>query len=193
MSDEPSTINRQIGQTVRQLRAAAGLSLDALAGRSGVSRSMISSVERGDSSPTAVLLERLSAGLGVPLASLFDPPVRPASPVARLGEQVVWQDPASGYVRRAVSPAGAGSPIRIVEVRFPAGQRVTYETAAREGLVHQQVWVLEGCIEVSVGPAAHRLETGDCLAMVLDQPVSFHNPSAAPARYAVVLAGSPIG
>ena len=51
MSDSPSPINRQIGERVRQLRADAGLSLEALAGRSGVSRSMISSVERGDSSP----------------------------------------------------------------------------------------------------------------------------------------------
>jgi len=190
MSDFSPAINRQIGERVRQLRAEAGLSLEALAGRSGVSRSMISSVERGDSSPTAVLLERLATGLNVPLASLFDASVPAPDPVARRADQPVWQDPASGYIRRNISPPGTGSIIRIVEVAFPPGQRVSYETAARDGVLHQQVWVLDGTIEVTVGGTTHRLHTGDCLALVLDQPVAFHNPTPAPARYAVVIAGA---
>ena len=59
---------------VRELRAASGLSLDELAGRCGVSRSMISLIERGESSPTAVVLEKLAVGLNVSLASLFEAP-----------------------------------------------------------------------------------------------------------------------
>jgi transcriptional regulator with XRE-family HTH domain len=74
MEDSASVLNQRIAARVRQLRAAAGLTLDALAGRSGVSRSMISLVERGESSPPGVLLEKLAAGLGVVLASLFDAP-----------------------------------------------------------------------------------------------------------------------
>ena len=74
MSDHAEHLNRHIAERVRALRASRGLTLDALAERSGVSRSMISSVERAESSPTAVLLERLAAGLGIPLASLFDMP-----------------------------------------------------------------------------------------------------------------------
>src|SRR5262249_16948127 len=58
-------VNRRIAGRVRDLRAARGLTLDALAERSGVSRSMISLIERGESSPTAALLERLAAGLNV--------------------------------------------------------------------------------------------------------------------------------
>lgn len=192
MQEPTAPLNRQIAERVRQLRTDAGLTLEALAGRSGVSRSMISSIERADSSPTAVVLERLATGLGVPLASLFDAPAPPPDPVARHATQPLWQDPASGYTRRNISPAGTGSPIRIVDVTFPPGQRVTYETAGRDGLIHQQVWVLDGTIEVSVGATTHRLERGDCLALVLDQPVAFHNPTKSPSRYAVVLAGHPI-
>ncbi len=62
---------------VRELRAARGLSLEALAARCDVSRSMISLIERGEASPTAVVLEKLATGLGVPLASLFGAPRRP--------------------------------------------------------------------------------------------------------------------
>src|SRR5260221_3836926 len=113
-------LNQRIARRARELRAARGLTLDALAERSGVSRSMISLIERGESSPTAVLLEKLASGLGVPLAALFDAPQPSASPVARAVDQPSWRDPHSGYVRRNVSPSGVGSQIQIVEVRFPA-------------------------------------------------------------------------
>src|SRR5947209_13192392 len=102
MEETASDLNQRIAERVRELRAAHALSLDALAGRSGVSRSMISLVERGESSPTAVVLEKLAAGLGVTLSALFDaPPTRaPHGPLARREDQPEWQDPASGYVRR---------------------------------------------------------------------------------------------
>lgn len=183
-----SDLNQRIAQRVRDLRAARGLSLEAAATKSGVSRSMISLIERGESSPTAVVLERLATGLGVAMASLFDAPQPQASPLARAKQQPPWRDPQSGYVRRNVSPAGAGSPIQIVEVLFPPGARVAYETGAREPRVHQQVWVQEGAIDITVGDERHRLQAGDCLALVLDRPLLYHNPTRKPARYAVVLA-----
>src|SRR4029077_11853422 len=74
MVETGSNLNQRIAERVRELRAAHGLSLDTLATRSGVSRSMISLIERGESSPTAVVLEKLAAALGVMLASLFDAP-----------------------------------------------------------------------------------------------------------------------
>jgi transcriptional regulator with XRE-family HTH domain len=180
-------LNQRIAQRARDLRAERGLSLDALAAGSGVSRSMISLIERAQCSPTAVLLEKLATGLGVPLASLFDAPQAAAGPVARRADQPAWRDPHSGYLRRNVSPPGAGSPIQIVEVEFPPQARVAYETGAREPVLHQQVWVLEGEIHVALGDDQHRLRSGDCLAHVLDRPVSYHNPTRKAARYAVVL------
>jgi len=191
MTNDPPSLNDRIAARVRELRSARGLSLDALASHCGVSRSMISLVERGESSPTAVLLEKVATGLGVALASLFDPPQASADPVARLADQPLWRDPHSGYVRRNVSPAGGSSPIQIVEVAFPPKARVAYETGAREPPIHQQVWVLENSIEVTVGDLCHRLGAGDCLAHALDQPVSYHNPTRRLTRYAVVIATLP--
>jgi transcriptional regulator with XRE-family HTH domain len=181
------TINDRIAARVRQIRADHGLSLEALAEASEVSRSMISLIERGESSATAVVLEKLATGLGVPLASLFDSPAAPADPVSRRAVQVEWRDPGSGYRRRNISPGGFPSPIQIVEVNFPPGARVAYETGARPGVTHQQVWVLQGAIEVTLGRERYDLATGDCLAMILDRPITYHNPTAKPARYAVVI------
>jgi transcriptional regulator with XRE-family HTH domain len=192
MRDAASGLNERIAERVRELRAARGLSLEALASKSGVSRSMISLIERGESSPTAVVLEKLAAGLGVMLATLFDAPATavraPTGPVARHDDQPQWQDPASGYLRRNVSPPGVPQPMQIVEVRFPPGGRVAFETGARDLCVHQQVWVLEGAIDVTLGAERHRLREGDCLAMQLDRPTMFHNPTRKPTRYAVVIA-----
>jgi transcriptional regulator with XRE-family HTH domain len=156
---------------------------------------MISLIERGESSPTAVVLEKLAAGLSVTLASLFDAPAEaqaPGGPVARRDDQPEWQDPASGYVRRNVSPAGVPQPMQIVEVRFPPGGRVAFDATAREVRVHQQVWVLEGAIDITVGEERHRLRGGDCLAMQLVGPTMFHNPTRRVTRYAVVIACEPV-
>jgi len=190
---ESADLNRQIAQRVRELRTAKSLSLEALAGRSGVSRSMISLIERAESSPTAVVLDKLAAALNVTLATLFggrangiEPGRR--SPVARHADQPLWQDPDSGYRRRNVTPSGVSQPMQISEVHFPAGARVAFETGVREVPVHQQVWVLEGEIEVALGEDRHHLRKGDCLAMQLDGPTMFHNPTQKPARYAVVVA-----
>jgi transcriptional regulator with XRE-family HTH domain len=187
MKDESSPLSQRIASRVRQLRADLGLSLDELAHRCGVSRSMISLIERGRSSPTAVVLEKLAVGLNVSLASLFEAQVSGAGPLSRRADQLEWRDPASGYVRRNVSPDTVASPIRIVEVHFPAGARVAYETGPRTPRQFQQVWVLEGCIDIALGDEMHRLQAGDCLAMQLDRPLSYHNPSRKPTRYAVVL------
>jgi transcriptional regulator with XRE-family HTH domain len=195
MEEAASGVNQRLAQRVCELRATRGLSLDSLAGKSGVSRSMISLIERGESSPTAVVLEKLATGLGVMLASLFDAPAGAdqarGGPVARRDDQPQWQDPASGYRRRNVSPPGVPQPMQIVDVHFPPGGRVAFETGARDRRVHQQVWILEGAIDITLGAERYRLREGDCLAMQLDRPTMFHNPTRKPARYAVVIASEP--
>jgi len=186
-------INARIGGRVRELRDAQGWSLDALAERSKVSRSNISLIERGQSSPTATVLDKLATALNVPLASLFEQsaiPVLNPSPVSRADEHPIWTDPASGYIRRQISPA-AHSPIQLVEVNFPAGQRVNYDTGPRDADIHQQIWILEGAMEITVGDTSWRLEAGDCLAMRLDCPTAFRNPTRKPARYMVALTSLP--
>ena len=186
-------INARIARRVRELRDALGFSLDALAERSGVSRSNISLIERGQSSPTAVVLDRLASGLGVTVASLFEDSRALAaepSPLARVADQPLWTDPASGYVRRNVSPP-ARSAIQLVDVVFPGGQRVAYDTAAREVDVHQQVWMIDGTMELTVGDALWRLHAGDCLAMRLDRPIVYRNTTRRPARYLVALTTLP--
>lgn len=181
-------INVRIASRVRALRAELGMTLDALAAKCDVSRSMISLIERGESSPTAVVLEKIATGLGVPLATLFDDLSTSADPVSRRDDRTLWRDPQSGYIRRNISPANFPSPIQIVEVVLPAGASVAYETGARDVSIHQQIWVQEGSIEVTLGGVTYHLSEDDCLAMRLDQPTAYRNRTGTPARYIVILA-----
>jgi transcriptional regulator with XRE-family HTH domain len=186
---EPN-LNERIATRVRQLRAERAMSLETLAERSGVSRSMISLIERAETSPTAVVLEKLAAAFNIALAALFELPARQAEPVARRSDQVSWRDPGSGYVRRNVSP-GYPTPIRITEIEFPPGAHVAYENENRQTPLHHQIWVLNGKIAVTVGDREYELSAGDCLAFVLDRPTAYRNRTPKPARYAVVVvAGS---
>jgi transcriptional regulator with XRE-family HTH domain len=179
-------LNQSIAKKIIGLRRADGLTLAALAQRSGVSKSMISLIERAQISATAVVLDKLAAALGVPLASLFTSPQRSAEPISRHAEQVVWRDPETGYTRRTLSPPSFASPFQLTEVLFPAGARASYSTPGRSAMARQQIWLIEGAMEVTVGASTYRLEPGDCLGMVLTQGTSFYNPSRTVARYLVI-------
>jgi transcriptional regulator with XRE-family HTH domain len=186
MSRKDADIDSRIGARIRELRAERGLTLEGLARLADVSRAMVSRIERGESSPTAQLLNRICGGLGVTLSVLFAEAEAPVSPLSRRGEQRVWRDPASHYLRRQVSPPGTGSPVDIVEVEFPAGGSVAFDSQ-RLGGADQHVWVLEGVLELALGEEVYRLETGDCLMMGFGRPIRFRNPSERLVRYVVIV------
>ena len=180
-------IDLAISARLRELRAGQGLTLEALAERSGVSRAMISRVERGEASPTAQLLSRLCTALGQTLSAFFAMG-ESSDPLARRADQPVWRDPESGYRRRAVSPPGTPSRVEIVDVAFPPGARVAFPPETARAGMTQQVWLFAGIMELQMADGrVHRLEPGDCLYMSITEGHVFHNPGEEPAHYAVIL------
>jgi len=173
-----------IAETVRAARATRGLSVSALAARSGVSRAMIAKIERGVAQPTAVLLGRLSAALGMTLSELVARAEGNGGRLARLAEQPTWTDPDTGYLRRAVSPAN--SPLELVEVELPPGTKVSF-AADTYAFIQQQIWLLEGRLHFREGAVEHELAAGDCLQLGRPADCTFHNPTRKPCRYLVAL------
>lgn len=185
--DLPATdIDRRLGTRLRALRVQRNLTLDALADAADVSRAMLSRVERGESSPTAQLLNKICGGLGVTLSTLFAATETPGGPLTRRSLQPVWRDPATGYLRRQVTPAGTGACVDIVEIEFPPGGSVAFDRQVLRG-ADQHVWVLDGTLELQLGEEMFRLERGDCLMMCFGQPVVFRNPTPHAVRYAVII------
>jgi transcriptional regulator with XRE-family HTH domain len=186
--ENQNNLAQVIATRVHSLRQAAGLSLDELALRSSVSRSMISAVERAQANATALVLDRLASALGVALTQLLEPQSAQSSPLSRHADQAVWQDPSSGYVRRSLTPAGSTSRLRLIEVSFPAQARIAYEPNEAQPPIHQQIWLQQGRLDISVGTQQYAMQAGDCLAMTIDQPVVFFNPDAQDAIYLVAQA-----
>ncbi|WP_212511493.1 helix-turn-helix domain-containing protein [Acinetobacter seifertii] len=182
-------INIRIAHRIRELRLGRGYTLEMLATRCQVSRSAISLIERGETSPTAVVLEKLANGLEVPLTQIFINETSSPSPqpVIHRNEQAEWRDPETGYIRRTVSPPNLRLPFQIVEIEFPPHSRVTYEISESSKVVQQQLWVVEGQIDIQIGNNSYALGQGDCLAMQLDQPVIYSNNSSQVARYILVV------
>ncbi|WP_228145871.1 cupin domain-containing protein, partial [Acinetobacter baumannii] len=85
------------------------------------------------------------------------------------------------------APPNLKLPFQIVEIEFPPHSRITYETNESSRVVQQQLWVVEGKIEIQLGETSYALGQGDCLAMQLDQPVIYSNHSAQVARYILVV------
>lgn len=176
---DTDAVTDHLAARLRTEREARGWSIGDLAARSGVSRAMISKVERNEASPTAVLLGRLSGAFGLTLSTLLARTEGDATGDGRLSraaQQARWTDPGTGYVRRSVSPPGAVP--ELVQVELPPGARIEYPKSAFTFLRGQCVWVLSGTLEFVEGALTHRLRRGDCLALGPPADCSFGNPSA---------------
>lgn len=158
--DDPTP---QIAARLREEREARGWSLGDLADRSGVSRAMISKIERGESSPTATLLGRLSGAFGLTLSSLLARAELQAGRLLRAADQPQWKDPETGYIRRHVSPA-TDLPVELIQVELPAGAEVSFPASAYV-FVRHLIWVLKGHLTFVEGEIVHEMDAGDCIAL----------------------------
>lgn len=176
----------RLGLRLQDLRRAADLTLDDLAGRTGISRATLSRVERGETSATTQILNRIGAAYGRPTSSLIAEAETPASSLIRAADQAVWTDPATGYRRRMVSPPGHDRRAEVLECHIPAGATVAYDTGVAG---QEQHLVLQtGQLDLSEDGTTHQLAAGDCLRFRLTGgPVRFHAPGPAPAQYLLVL------
>ncbi|KUL44056.1 helix-turn-helix domain-containing protein [Streptomyces regalis] len=182
----PDTVDTRLGARLAELRAEHGWSLGELAERTGISRSTLSRAERAEISPTASLLNRLCHVYGRTMSQLLSEVESEPALLVRAAEQPVWEDRASGFVRRSVSPPHAGLRAELVEGRLTAGADIAYDRPPVPGL-EQHIWVLEGELDVTVQEVEHRLGAGDCLRMRVWGPTRFRCPGPGAVRYALAV------
>ncbi|MDX3977054.1 XRE family transcriptional regulator [Shinella sp.] len=187
MENETDPLESAIGERLRLLRTVRNQTLDDLASASGVSRAMISRIERGEASPTAQLLSRLCAALDLTLSAFFAFSQGGGEPLSRREKQTVWRDPETGYQRRAVSPPDTASRVEVIDVEFPPGARIAYPPETAKAGMTQHVWLFSGLLRMTIAGTVHDLEPGDCLYMSITEGHVFENPGTEPAHYAVVL------
>ena len=178
-----------IAARLREERRRRGWSLDQLAGHAGVSKAMLSKLERGESSPTATLLGRICGAYGLTMSALVALPGDRGGRLVRRADQPVWRDPQSHYLRRQVSPL-SDLPLQLVEVELPARAEVAFPAAAY-AFIRQLVWVLVGRLDFVEGETVHRLSAGDCLELGAPADCVFRNRGRSACRYLVALTRRP--
>jgi transcriptional regulator with XRE-family HTH domain len=182
--DDPGA---RIAARLRLERDSRGWSLADLAERSGVSKAMISKIEREEVSPTAVILVRLAGAFDLTLAGLL---LRAEGQgrLTRSSEQPIWRDPKTGYLRKQVFNR-PDHPLEIVEVELPARQQIVLP-ASSYAHIRQAVWLRTGNLVIIEAGERHLLEPGDCLGFGPPSEVTFANETGAPCAYVVILARS---
>jgi transcriptional regulator with XRE-family HTH domain len=178
---------RRIAAGIRRQREQLGISANDLAERSGVSRAMVSKLERLEVSPTAALLGRLCNALGITLSSLIaSAETTPSPAVASVGNQPTWRDPDSGLLRTMLSPPHTGSRVEIVQIELPSGAQVHYE--ALRTPYDQHLVILGGKLTRVEGAQHFELSAGDCMHCRIDVAHTFLNQGRSPCKYLVVIA-----
>lgn len=180
------TFAAKLADRLRLERDSRSWSLADLAERSGVAKATISKIERGQASPTAVILVRLAGAFGLTLAGLMLRVEGQPDRLSRADQQSVWRDPETGYLRRQVF-GRPDHPVEIVKVEMPAGQQVTLP-ASSYGHFRQAVWVLRGSLVIVEAGERHMLGAGDCLGFGPPADVTFANETTSPCEYVVALA-----
>lgn len=180
----------RVGDLLAALREQHGLSLDELSRRAGVSKSMLSQIERAQANPTVAVVWRLANALGVPIAELL------ASPAQAL-------PPAIAHVQAHGTPA-LHSPdglcaLRILGPVDLAGRFEWYDLAVQPGGVldsqphepgtTEHLSVLSGSLEVRSAEQRLRLKAGETARYRADVPHAIHNPGRSAASAVLVVMG----
>ncbi|HEX4363375.1 MAG TPA: XRE family transcriptional regulator [Solirubrobacteraceae bacterium] len=182
-----------IGRRIHALRDAMELSLRDLAQRSGVSAPMLSQVERGETSPTLAVAERIAAGLDLRLSQLLRLDEGGQVAIVRSDERRLGTtDPESGHIAEILTPPLPGQRAELSRhVLAPGastggpGDPPMHEPGSRETALVQV-----GSVVLSIDGERHELGEGDCVTFDADLAHHFENPGEDEAiLLAVVSAG----
>ncbi|MCC6792004.1 MAG: helix-turn-helix transcriptional regulator [Thermomicrobiales bacterium] len=176
-----------LGERVRGERRRRGLSLDALAARAEVSRSMLAAVESGEKAPTVLTLHRIATGLGTSMSRLLGEEQAERVIVLRAHEQVVARDP-SGWERRNLAPVLPGVEFEYMRTTIPPGVDAGIFPPHAPGS-REYVAVERGTLALTVDGVEIELAAGDSISYAGDCTHGFANRGDEPCVYYLALEG----
>ncbi len=192
MARPPSLDMAEVGRRVRALRRERGLSLDQLAERSGVSVSMLSTVERGQKVPSILVMGQIATALDTSIGRLVEAQGAPRVVVLRAGKQRIVKDP-RGIERRSLSPVLPGIEFELVRLTLApgvdAGTFPPHHAGSREYLA-----VETGTLTLTLAGTEYVLRAGDSLYHDGDCAHGYRNDGKTPCSYYIAMdvAGHPV-
>lgn len=174
-----------LGRNLRRLRTRQGHSLERLAKLSGVSRAMLGQIELGRSVPTISLLWKVARALDVPFAALTGAGGHGGTVVLRRDRTKTLTSQDGSFTSRALFPFEGERRVEFYELTLRPEAEETAEphpVGTMENLV-----VVQGMVEVTVGGTAHRLGPGDAIVFEADAPHGYRNLVAGDALMYLVM------
>jgi transcriptional regulator with XRE-family HTH domain len=165
-----------VGANLRDLRVERGLTLDQLAGLSGVGRQTLGQVELGRTMPTVATLWKIAKAFDVPFAALLARPAGRTTRVLRLARAKRLVSADGRFSSRALFPFGEQGRVEFYELWLAGHGREDAEAHApgtRENLV-----VTGGRLRLDIGDETFELAKGDAIEFVADVPHSYVNPGS---------------
>ena len=179
----------RLGVRVKDLRRERGFTLEELAARSGVSRAMISKLERGEKNPTLVIAARLAEGLGVSLSRLAGVEERREVVIVPRENRMVLRDPETGFERQSLSPTFAGRGVEFIRNVVPEGSTSGDFPPHRRG-VEEHIVVEKGNLKATLDGEEYDLRQGDALYFQADVPHRFDNAGGGDCSYYLVISST---
>jgi transcriptional regulator with XRE-family HTH domain len=176
----------RLGERVRELRRVRALTLEELAEVSGVSRAMISKLERGEKNPTLVVAAKLAEGLGVTLSRLAGMEERREVIMVSRERRMVMRDPETGFERQLLSPNAVGLGVEFIQNKIPEGSTSGEFPPHRKG-VEEQLVVERGTLRATLAGEEYLLEEGDSIYFEADVPHRFDNAGKGECSYYLVI------
>jgi transcriptional regulator with XRE-family HTH domain len=181
---------QNLGTRVRDLRAAQGLTLEALAEASGVSRAMLSKLERGEKNPTLVVAAKVAQALRVSLTDLMGvSEERRAVVLVPREQRMVFKDPETGFERQLLSPTFESRSVEFVRHVIPKGATSGDLPAYRRG-VEKHLVVEQGSLRVSIEDVEYLMNAGDALYFEADVTHRFDNAGKSVCSYYLVVSSA---
>ncbi|BDH60401.1 MerR family transcriptional regulator [Lysinibacillus sp. PLM2] len=181
----------KFGENIKKERKRQGLTLEELAARSSVSKSMLSMIERGEKNPTIQVASQIAEGLDVTISYLLGENQQREVVVIRSGKQLVYKDETTGIERHLLSPSFPTKGIEFILNVIPPMQETGVFPAHKNG-VKEYIYVAEGRIKIELGhlPESYDLEAGDSIYFEADVTHRFINPSHQECRYYLIIDSS---
>jgi transcriptional regulator with XRE-family HTH domain len=166
----------RVGSTLQSLRLARGLSLDELSRKAGVSKSMLSQIERNQANPTVAVVWRLATALGVSVGELLGDgrPAGPAIVTVPAHATPTLTSPDGKCELRILGPIELAGQFEWYELTVQPGGAL--ESQPHEPGSREHVSVLAGALEVSAGADRSRLKAGETARYAVDVAHSIRNP-----------------
>lgn len=166
-----NNINEHISKSIKRIRKEKGLTLDELAETSGVSKSMLSEIERGGTNPTILVLWKIAEGLKTPLTELMSKMDAEATLVRAVDQKVINQTPS--YKISSIFPYHNLHKTEILNLKLEAHAEIT--NSGHKNIADEVIYVVQGSLNLALGSDTFCLGEGDAISFKGQQPHKLQN------------------